>query len=1318
MNPHAGKLVLNGAPSQLSRLLPSPDAARARVDGRTLDELRAFGWRLAGLLVFYGLDDRPDGDWSAFFGAHPAMVEAALRSAAAPAAEEAYAQLALGMGEEADAGARQALLATLFALPRALARQVDAWLLALRALPSPAARRAERRLAAAVTEELAPALRRLRAWEAGAVAAGALPAGAAPDPALSAAWEADAVRADPSIFRGATPADRMDAAVPHLVAAFGALADGLAGVRSAAEGLGMDAADGAQRPQLALFDAFARLFGFAQAALDGVAPRLADFYYREVLRERERGPEPDAVYLAFALEPDRALPSGVPRGTLFSAGTDADGRALLYAADRGLAVTRAALARVRMLRAVRGPLLPPALPAPGDPVVGVLASRLVDAGGAELGGEALAAGEGWPTFGAAEAGTVGALETAPGALGFAVASRELLLAGGRRSVAVTVRFAPDETLASRLEAVAAAAGLVWWEALAAVLEAALDFSLSTADGWLAVKGFQAAVRPVAEGGGGRLSLQLELPPAAPAVVPLFGGGPPPDGADPGVNPAPGLPTLRAFVRPGPVAVTGRAGTALVEPLPLVDALRVRALEVHTRVHGLADLAVANGEGPVDASAPFPVFGGAPAVGSFLELRSPELFAKLPGRVRVTLAWAGLPPNADGFRGWYRDYVIGLDGTREEGLFDNATFTGRWSVVNPGRWRLPPDPVALFRSQPGGSPPPPCVAPAWLPDGALCPRTRFAAVPEPTGGLPPYYDPAGSALRLELAGPPYAFGNDLYAVNVLNAVLQDLPDAGGCQAGCEAACGPLLDAALALDLCAGGSPPALDTCLADARDALLAAATGCVGPACLAMQEGAAAIQGCLDAPGGPTPACASACAAALRAAYAQTLQRCIEACMGARPELRYPNLPYLPQATVAVDYSSACRVTPAAGDGCGALYHLLPFGGWTAAGGEGGDEPRLVPVPAGGASLLLGFGGMEEAQTLTLLFQLAVRAGSAGAAEPPPVAWGWLDGDRWRVLAPGAVPADGTQGLRNSGIVALELPRGGAGGNRLPGPERWVCAAVASGADAFPWTVSLSPHALTASWHDTGDGAGAHLATPLPAGTISTPVQALPGIGAIVQPMPSFGGRPPETGRTFQARLGERLRHKERAVQPWDYERLVLERFPQLWKAQALPARGAGGPAPGAVLVVVVAGAEGNESADLTVPRAPGALLGRVRDFLAGRASPFAAVEVVNPAYVRVQVHAEVSFRTGEAGGDADRLDRDLVAWLSPWHYGAERAASEGRYAFEPDVGEFIQTRPYVAALYAFELTHDPPVEGLEWYFLTSAARHAILDHDLTGDDR
>ncbi|HVG43242.1 MAG TPA: hypothetical protein VM890_00890, partial [Longimicrobium sp.] len=783
MDPHAGKLVLNGAPSQYARLLPSPDALRARVDGRSPAELRAFAVRLAGLVRFYGLDGRVDGDWSAFFLADPAMLEASLGAAAPRAAEDAVAELGRRALEAGDRETRGELLHALFAATHGAARQADAWLRAARGIGGGAARRMERRLAAAIAAELAPALRRLHGWHAQALRAGVVRPGEGMDPAgFSPEWKLDGASADDPLF-GADGGEGVEAAVPRLVEAFGGAAEALAALRDVAEGLGDAAPEGTQKPPVALFDAFAHLFGTAQATLNTLVPRYADFYYREVLREPERGPVPDRVYLAFALEDGATAAARVPRGATFPAGKDAEGRAIVYAAERSLSVTPAALARVRMLRAARGPLIVSDLPVGSPPwieedtvVRQVLASRLLGKKDAEAEGEEILAGDGWPTFGGGEAGAVGRLVTEPAALGFALASPELLLTGGRRFMAIGFRFVPGAALEARLGALADAVGVEPCEALRRVLEAALTLELSTADGWFPLEGYRAVAEPPAPWEDeASFTLGIDLPPAVPAIVPLWQGVDPPPEPEPGspdaVNPAPGLPTLKAYLRPGTVRVSGPAGSADVYPLPFLDPLRVGTVDVRTRVRGLADLELANTDGPVDPSAPFPVFGGTPAAGSYLELRSRELFAKVPAWLTVTLRWLGLPSNADGFRGWYRDYVVGLDGAPQRGLFDNCTFGGRWSVASPGRWELrglddgveaPYEPVFLFRTRAEGESPPryDCDTPVPAPDGPLCAESRFLRLPvAATARIPAYYDPAASALRLALAEPPYAFGGD-------------------------------------------------------------------------------------------------------------------------------------------------------------------------------------------------------------------------------------------------------------------------------------------------------------------------------------------------------------------------------------------------------------------------------------------------------------------------------------------------------------------------------------------------------------------------------
>lgn len=1348
MDPHAGRIVLNGAVSQYARALAPAEARRVRVDGRSQAELLRFAARFGELVWFYDLADQPDGDWSAFFLADPATLAATLRHAAPRAREAAHAALAERLLRADGAEAKGALLRGLFAAQHALARQVDAWLRALAALPaSGPAERLQRRLAEAVAGHLAPALRRLRAWDAGAGAREALGAPVGLDyGGFLPLWELGAAAPDPSLFHGATTAKRLDHAAAGLVEAFAAGVDALAGIgRGAAELEAAGGAAGRQKPQIALWAAFVRLFRTAQRTLDSLTPRYARFYYHRVLREGPAGAIPDRVYLAFTLADDAGPRATVPRGTLFPAGADAEGREVVYAADRALGVTAASLARIRMLRAVPGPLVvaftpagsPPGSPRPavdGErvPVQRVLASTVP--AGPDAPAEADPAG--WLTFGAAAPGEAGVQATAPATLGFAVASPELLLTGGRRRVRVAVRFSADRALERRVAAVAGLTGATPPEVLRQVLEGALFLDLSTAGGWFRLEGYRASAASP-PGSGATFTLCFELPASVPPVVPLYAGAEAPEpaeGEEPPANPAPGLPTLRATLRPGTLEVAGPDGTATVYPLPFLETVRVRGVDVGARVEGLADLVVANTDGEVGPGGPFPVFGAEPATGSFLELRSVELFSKVPCPLSVSVGWLALPPNDLGFAGWYRDYEIGLDGHRTRGLFDNQVFRGRMRVVDPGRWLLatpgspgpvPYEPVYLFRTLDD------CANPVPAPEAPLCAETRFDGLAVTrTRAVPAYYDPARSALRLELSDPPYAFGNDLYAPNVLDAVLRDLPDGCACQEACAAACAPLNDAAAALARCVeacAGSPPGdpCVACLEEVRERLAARAAECFTACgasppggcgrCERMAEGVERIDACIAAAidGLAAAACVEACAAWLAEAYTAALAACIRACM--RPDgIRYPSDPYLPQAEwVSVSYASGCSIDPGGAGECGGLYHLEPFGGWRPMAAEGAAAPPLLP--RAGAGLLLGFDALAGGGTLTLLFQMAAPGGTAEPATPPPVEWSRLEGDCWELLPPRALPADGTFGLRGTGIVALELPPfGAAGGTRVPGGEHWLRCEALGEPVGFPCTVGIFPHAAGATWVDTGEPAGVHLAQPLPAGTITSTVQDVAGLGGVLQPLPSFGGRPPETEPGYEVRLSERLRHKDRAEQGWDYERLVLERFPQVWKVQALPARAPEGPAPGSVLVVVVAGAEGNESADATVPRAASTLLGAVRDYLAERSTPFASIDVVNPAYVRVTVEAEVVFRGAGAGGDAgggiDRLNGDLVAWLSPWFYDAERATHEGTYASEGDISEFIQTRPYVEALLSLELRHDPRPSTLEWYFLTSAGRHVIRE--------
>ncbi|HYE53170.1 MAG TPA: baseplate J/gp47 family protein, partial [Azospirillaceae bacterium] len=437
----------------------------------------------------------------------------------------------------------------------------------------------------------------------------------------------------------------------------------------------------------------------------------------------------------------------------------------------------------------------------------------------------------------------------------------------------------------------------------------------------------------------------------------------------------------------------------------------------------------------------------------------------------------------------------------------------------------------------------------------------------------------------------------------------------------------------------------------------------------------------------------------LSAPHEDCLQTCIDGCMGSQATKGYPNQPWLPScAALRVTYTAAASLPGGDLSGDGRFYRLLPFGGTQAADWTAGDVPLLEPVEAEG-TLLVGLGG--AAPLLTLLFQMT--PGPAGwSGDPPAIAWSYRTAGGWTGLEPpDGLQGDGTNGLQNSGIATLGLS------GAVPGDDGlyWVRLSVARGADAFPLLSGVAPNAVEAGW--VGPGGADTQGHPLPAGTITAAAEPLDGIAAVDQPLPSFGGRPEERGEAFHMWMAERLRHKDRAIQGWDYARLALAASPALWQVAVVPAEAG---TAGSVRLVVVPGPATPGVTDTTEPLADPDELGAVADLIRARCSPFVTLTVENPPYVRVKVTAEVVFRdTDTAAAWSGRLNEELVAWLSPWP-APELGPRPSDYYTAYAVAAFIRHRAYVVAVLSLSLSYDPP-EALDgWCYLTSA-----LQHDLSG---
>lgn len=1396
---------INGAASQYDRWLRALDPDYAQVDGRSFSELLNFAVQFGKLINFYDIENNPDGDWELFFLTDTAMIVASQQATNLSELQHEFTRLEQSTLQAESFESKFNSLRQTFALVLKLARQID---LQLRVLELRSSGETQRLLRQAIVTEiessLSSQLRRLKAYDLGAGEGGALGRVIGLNyEGFSSVWRLPGNCADATIYRGRTANRKVAHALPELGSIFSSCLYAVSDLRQLSLAQ-MPAAlkEGNHSPQLALYIAFARLLQTAQETINTFSSRYARFYYRDILRESDAAAIPDRVYLTFALDESKNLPdTTVPANTLFPAGKDTDGGDLVYASDRDLVVSNAAIATLQTLRVIQGKLTPD----DPDPSAAAVVQRILSS---EITPDPAAAAENsWATFGERQIGKTETEVTQPATLGFALASSYLWLTGGTRTVTVGLAYS-SESWAKFIELLAklsAATSVPVETIFASILREAFTLYVSMSAGWFRIEQYTVLPAALATVDDALIELRFELPPNIPPLVAYdpASGAAANDGsakvvvaaaADPTVyvsNPAPSLPTLKSYLRQDPVSL----GTLEVYPLSLLAELELTGFRISTSVSNLTGLQLANTDGEIDTSVPFPLFGGVPVAGSYLLISHEELFAKTIDGLQLYLNWFNLPSNNDGFQGYYRDYVIGPNGQFQSNLFNNGVFHGGLSIQNPGKWFLsgssvcPEVPaedvdVLLFRTQPDCN--------DTRPADPLCPFTAFDTLTVCRSAPPLYYDAATSAIKLELTSPAYAFGNDLYAANVLNAVLENLPDTNFCRERSLAECAVLAAAAecieTGLQYLAACSETMNDmrgqcvrTCVSICLECLRvhsiesvtqalenskglpvedllrriqarlqtrpAIADGSLEESAKASvtllaewldsfrQEIPAGVAAGIERSSAILNAILSVLAAAdtckeqgegqeqcltdlltkckkqLDQAYANDLAKRMDECLGLKRPLKYPSDPYLPQlVSLTVSYSAHCASPSTESDeGCGLFFNLSPFGSYD----QLAPSPTpLLPRFTSPGNLYLGFSGLVTPQTLTLLFQTAVNTGEDVSAQLPPVAWEYLSGNCWHSFPTSSILADSTNGLQNSGIVALDFPAVDLSNNTvLAAGNQWLRASVTASADEFPCTIGIYPHAVLATWSDN-DNTGAHLVQPLPANTIKTSVPPLPAIAAIQQPMPSFGGRPAETGTVaFDIRVGERLRHKERAILGWDYERLVLERFPTVWKTQTLPARDLeGGDVPGHVLVVIVVGPDSVGVADPTVPAATGEMLGQIQAYLEGLISPFIQVKVVNPRYVRIEVRATVQFAAAnDAGASLKQLNNELVQYLSPWFYDAARAARGGQYISEADISEFIQTRPYVDALVSLEpLKYEPPRVTLDWYFLTSAQQHKL----------
>ncbi|SBS31961.1 hypothetical protein MSP8886_02294 [Marinomonas spartinae] len=439
-----------------------------------------------------------------------------------------------------------------------------------------------------------------------------------------------------------------------------------------------------------------------------------------------------------------------------------------------------------------------------------------------------------------------------------------------------------------------------------------------------------------------------------------------------------------------------------------------------------------------------------------------------------------------------------------------------------------------------------------------------------------------------------------------------------------------------------------------------------------------------------------------------------------------PNLPYTPILNrFSVDYEADSHIdlTRLDSDHQGKIIHLHPFGEsqiYPPIEETRRRLPRLMPDYQLDSQLFIGLSASQLSGYLNVFF---LFDGSSKLLTPYPSTsyhWHYLVNNEWIALSPQNIIHDTTQGFLTTGIVTLDIPDNINSTHQImPNGVYWLRVSTNHGVNRYPNCLHVATHVLQVNGR----------CDPTLSASFSEwknyPKQ--PNLGKIAQLTPMKQTQEQETQEQWITRISETLRHKGQAITPWDYERLVLEKFTDIGAAYCFSSRqfDRQEPSPGRVLLIVTPRKTECQHSPCQPKMVDATALLSIRNMLQSVGRQGLQIEVRNPGYEKIQVRCRVSFHAGVHHGLALRqLNYAIHCALCPWQENSMNQGLGWQLSLNK-LASFINQQPNVAnvsgisvlkisqqqtryALQDSASTQQPIKAQYPWYLLIPREHHYI----------
>lgn len=394
----------------------------------------------------------------------------------------------------------------------------------------------------------------------------------------------------------------------------------------------------------------------------------------------------------------------------------------------------------------------------------------------------------------------------------------------------------------------------------------------------------------------------------------------------------------------------------------------------------------------------------------------------------------------------------------------------------------------------------------------------------------------------------------------------------------------------------------------------------------------------------------------------------------------YPNEPFTPvvkslslevKSQMVYDESNKSSYT---------IKHIYPFGS---------KETRLFepvfPDIRKGTSLILGFSRLRESNHLNLLIKFNDFINDI-AIDNFNLQWSLFNGFDWDDLNAEHIIEDGTLGFKKDGIIVFNLPKNEISANDLFSDELcWLKCQSKDELSFLNYLEDIIPNAAKVICLNSEIIEKANIEKE----QIVSFVEDIDGVTLIEQKYPSFNGKLKESKLDYLIRVSERLHHKNRAVTESNYEQLLLQRFPDVYKCKCLSNKNLDFElSPGEVLISVVPSISRHSGGEF-VGKFSTIELNEMQAYLFTKTPIGIRIKVINPIYEKVRTKFNVKFRDGyDINNCIKKLNADISSFISPFLFRQGDQIEFSEVIQSTNILNTIEKQEYIDHVVNFSVFH------------------------------